>query len=94
MRENRLVLKFRPIGPIPSLSSYLLFESDDSSFNKHQFRYGNNFLKNVAQLVFNCLLLPIPQNNLAGKRPIARKSLATLLMGRINHLTRVVSVVR
>jgi hypothetical protein len=38
-----------------------------------------NFKKNMAQLVFNSPLLPIPQNNLARKRPMIPESLATPL---------------
>ena len=40
-----------------------------------------SFKKIMAQLVFDCLLLPTPQNNLARKRPMTPESLATPLIG-------------
>jgi hypothetical protein len=49
------------------------------SFTKHGFYDGNKSYKVVAQLVFNCLLLPTLQNDLAEKQPMTEKFLATPL---------------
>jgi hypothetical protein len=83
--ENQPVLKVQPEQRSANRPVWfqawgrLLFESEEFPFSKHQFRYGNKFWKNVAQLVFNCPLLPTPQNNLAGKWPMTQKFLVTPL---------------
>jgi hypothetical protein len=47
---------------------------------EYRFRVDNKFQRIVAELVFNCPLLPASQNNLAKKRPMGQKSLATPLL--------------
>jgi len=52
------------------------FRVTSFSFSKHGFYDGNKSYKIVAQLVFNCPLLPTLQNDLAEKQPITEKFLA------------------
>jgi hypothetical protein len=60
--------------------AHSLLEVDEFPFNKYWFCDGSYFKKIMAQLVFNCPLLPTPQNNLARKRPMTSESLATPLV--------------
>jgi len=49
-------------------------------FRKHNVCDPKKYTKTIAQLIFNCPLLPNLQSNLHGKWPMAQKFLATPLM--------------
>ncbi len=69
-----------------SLSLYLRLTSFPSI--NIGFVMAVSFKKIVAQLVFNCPLLPTSQNNLARKRPMTSEFLATPPVGPIDCIVR------